>query len=292
MPVAILTGVTGFIGKHLLSKLLEQGWHVCVITRVGSLLPASQEGLTVYEHNGTMASMMDIFEQTKPTHVFHLASKFLARHTTADIESLVSSNLSFGLQLAEAAAAHRCQRFINTGTAWQHFENRKYDPVCLYAATKQAFEDLLEFYSQTTPLEIVTLKLHDTYGPDDPRGKLISLLLDASRTQAPLDLSPGEQQINLVHIQDVLTAFLLAATIPLDLHRHQKFEVRAATSLTIRELAAQIQSATGHPITANWGHRPYREREVMSPAHQDPLLPGWNPCVQLEEGIRQLWGQG
>ena len=65
---------------------------------------------------------------------------------------------------------------LTAGTAWQHYNNQSYDPVCLYAATKQAYECLIDYYVKVHGLHAVTVKLHDTYGEGDERGKLFYLL--------------------------------------------------------------------------------------------------------------------
>lgn len=191
---AIVTGATGFIGHHLATCLIKEGWDVTAIVRIGSSDARVPVGARLVRHDGSSVQMLEIFQQAKPEVVFHLASKIATRHTLNDIDSLVDSNLRFGLQLLEAAVTVDCDRFINTGTGWQHFENQEYEPVCLYAATKQAFEDLIEYYVRVAGLKVVTLKLHDNYGEDDPRGKLMALLLNAARSGEFLDLSPVNRE--------------------------------------------------------------------------------------------------
>ncbi|MFD0892789.1 NAD(P)-dependent oxidoreductase [Luteolibacter ambystomatis] len=290
---AIVTGVTGFIGNHLARRLLAEGWKVAAIVRSTSDRSRIPEGCAVWEYDGSTTDMLRVFEMVQPDTVFHLASRIITNHAAGDVESLVASNLLFGMQLLEGMRATGCKRFVNTGTGWQHFENNDYDPVCLYAATKQAFEDLLEYYVRVSGVKAVTLKLHDTYGEDDPRGKLITLLLNAARNQTPLELSPGEQKIDLVHVRDVAEAYLAAdrllraATEPC----HQRYMLRAGSVISIRELAATIGRVTGSPVNAHWGARPYREREVMLPSDLGEAVPGWKPSVTLEEGIRELWEQ-
>ena len=69
-----------------------------------------------------------------------------------------------------------CYRMVNTGTSWQHYENSDHRPSNLYAATKQAFEEILNFYATAYPLRVCSLHLSDTYGPNDIRPKLFGFL--------------------------------------------------------------------------------------------------------------------
>jgi nucleoside-diphosphate-sugar epimerase len=164
--------------------------------------------------------------------------------------------------------------------------------VCLYAATKQAFEAVLEFYIDAHALRAITLKLFDTYGPGDPRPKLLSLLQKATATGAPLDLSPGEQLINPVYIDDVVEAFVLAGKRLLDgaPAGKEEYAVSSRHPLSVREFAAAYASASGRGLELRWCAQPYRAREVMVPWNTGASLPGWSPKVTLEEGIRRIAG--
>ena len=290
---ALVTGATGFIGHHLANSLIKSGWEVTVIVRSSSSEARVPSGAYIAIHDGSTSRMLEIFQQAKPEVVFHLASKIVTRHSPNDIDALVDSNLRFGLQLLEAAVTAGCGRFINTGTGWQHYENQENDPVCLYAATKQAFEDLIEYYVRVAALKFVTLKLHDNYGEDDPRGKLMALLLKAARSGEFLDLSPGEQRIDLVNVRDVTTAFIMADEV---LSRqpeaiHLRYMIKAENTISIRELAELITKITGRPVNARWGARQYREREVMQPSDRGEPVPGWKQTISLEQGIKEIWAK-
>ena len=292
---AIITGATGFVGSHLARRLLDDGWDIHLIVRPQSSLVLFQDQLdrvTVYRHDGSTDGMLEIVRSAKPAIVFHLASLFLAQHEAEDVEPMLRSDVIFGTQLVEAMVANGVYQLINTGTSWQHFENESYSPVCLYAATKQAFECILTFYAQTTPLRVITLKLFDTYGPNDSRLKLFTLLRKAAREQTRLAMSPGEQLIDLVYIDDVVDAYLLAAQ---RLHeqgvdQQEDYAVSSGNPIKLRELVEIYCRVTGTRLLIEWGGRPYRSREVMVPWSTGRVLPGWLPKVGIEEGIRRMEG--
>lgn len=290
---AIITGATGFVGSHVARRLVADGWDVHVIVRPESelyLLRDIVEKISLHRHDGSTDGMFQIFETAGPDIVFHLASLFLAQHKPKDIVPMTQSNITFATQLVEAMTANGVYQLINTGTSWQHYENKDYSPVCLYAATKQAFEAIMKFYTETTPLKVITLKLFDTYGPDDPRSKLFTLLRRVASEQQPLAMSPGEQLIDLVYIDDVVDAFILAAG------RLQKGEVRgqedyavsSGNPVKLRELVELYARVTGKDLPIEWGGRPYRHREVMVPWNKGVPIPGWEPKIGVEEGIRRI----
>ncbi|UOF88816.1 NAD(P)-dependent oxidoreductase [Fodinisporobacter ferrooxydans] len=294
-PTAIVTGGTGFVGSYLVRRLVADGWNVHSIVRPESKLLLLQDILdriTLHVHDGSTNHMLQILKMAKPAVVFHLASLFLAQHEPKDIEPMMQSNLMFGTQLVEAMVANGVSRLINTGTSWQHYENKEYSPVCLYAATKQAFQNILQFYTEATPLKVITLKLFDTYGAGDPRPKLFSVLRKHSKQLEPLSMSPGEQFMDLVYIDDVVTAFILAARRIQneDGKANEEFAVSSGHRIQLKHLVETYRRVVGKPLQIQWGVRPYRFREVMAPWNTGQRLPGWEPMMQLEEGIRRMEG--
>ena len=288
---ALITGATGYIGSRLVGHLLNEGWEVHVVVRAQTGLQTLQPVLgriSVHRHDGSMAGMQALMDQAQPHTVFHLASLFLAQHRAEDIDALIGSNLLFSTQLVEAMVQHGVLQLVNTGTAWQHHQNRAYSPVNLYAATKQAFESVLAYYVEAQGLKVCTLALFDTYGPDDPRAKLVSLLWKTALGQTPLPMSPGEQLIDLVHIDDVMTAYSHAASLlPQQAEGHSRYGISSGQPVPLKALVQAFEQATGCTLPITWGGRPYRPREVMQPWTDFVQLPGWQPQVPFKTGILQ-----
>jgi len=308
-PVApariLLTGATGFIGSHLAARLIADGHAVHAIVRPASNLdllnaviaPLPPDRLILHPFAGDTGELAAIVARARPEVVFHVASRFIARHAPADVTGLVAANVLFGTQLLDAMAAHGVVRLVNTGTAWQHYQGAAYDPVNLYAATKQAFEAVARYYAQAAGVRILTLKLFDTYGPRDPRRKLIPLLREAIRTGRPLPLSGGEQKLDPVYVDDVTDAYARAAArllggggvAPAEAPE-EGYAVATGAPLTLRELVVRIEGVIGAAVPVAWGALPYRAREVMTPWPGGRPVPGWRPRVSLDEGLRRTFG--
>lgn len=290
---ALVTGATGFVGSHIVRRLLTDGWDVHVVALPidnYALLQNILESITVHTHDGSSGSMQKIIDKARPVIAFHLASIFVAQHEQKDISPLITSNVLFGTHVVEALVASGCFRFINTGTSWQHFENRNFSPVNLYAATKQAFEDILQFYVEATPMKVVTLKLYDTYGPGDPRPKLFTLLRKTAAEQQALAMSPGEQLIDMVYIDDVVEAFVQAAHLLMEnqVVQNEEYAVSSGDAIPLRQLVELYGRLINKKLPIEWGGRPYRLREVMTPWSTGKTLPGWRPKIGLEEGIKRM----
>lgn len=292
---ALLTGASGFVGAALARRLAADGWQVHMLLRTESDAGGLAAYGHIHRHDGDTASLIDIMRAAAPDTVFHLAALFLAQHTPADVERLIQSNLLFSTQLAEAMAVRGVRRLVNTGTSWQHYDNTDYNPVCLYAATKQASDALLRYYVECHALQVTTLKLFDTYGPGDPRPKLLNLLKRLALDGGSLAMSPGEQLLDLVYIDDVIEAFLLAearmavnATAGEKACAMQEYGVSSGQPLALRELAALYAQVTGTTLDITWGGRPYRPREVMVPWNGYRVVPGWTPRVDLRNGLMRF----
>lgn len=291
----LLTGATGYIGSHLLERLLEDGHEVAAVQRGSSTklsdLSLRFEGqLKLIATDGSTNSLVAPIQTFRPELAYHLAANFIAEHKTSDIESLAQSNLTFGLQLLEALAVASCTKLVHAGTSWQNFTGDKYDPVCLYAATKEAFETLAGYYAAARGLNLTTAKLFDTYGPRDPRPKVLSLLVRAAKNGERLSMSGGKQLLELVYITDVVEALLLAGRRLCDGRDQGKTEYVVSTGapVSLRELADIVFQAVGKAMDIEWGGRPYREREVMIPWKGGQRVPGWTPQMPLLEGITKV----
>lgn len=294
----IMTGVTGFIGSHLAESLVMEGHMIHAIVRRKSKieeLPSLVREKAVFHVYDSGHNLLDIFADICGRWgdidvVYHLASLYLPRHAYEDIEELVSSNILFGTQLLEAMKQHDVRHLVNAGTSWQHYGNEDYNPVNLYAATKQAFEDVIKYYAETARMRVIHLHLFDTYGPGDKRKKIIALFKKSSHSGAVLKMSPGEQLMDLVHIDDVVSAFRLAGRYLVGKQYEYcgTYGVSSNARLSLRKLAKEYERIAGVKLNIEWGGLPYREREVMLPWNKCDNLPGWIPRVDLESGIKSM----
>jgi nucleoside-diphosphate-sugar epimerase len=132
--------------------------------------------------------------------------------------------------------------------------------------------------------------LFDTYGPDDPRPKLFNLLNKASSSGEQLNMSEGNQMIDIVHIDDVVDAYLIAAhrLITDIVIEHECYAVSSGQPLRLRDLVERYSDITKKNVKVKWGVRPYRLNEVMNTWDKGQLLVNWIPKVSLDVGLKDV----
>lgn len=283
----LLTGATGFIGKHLLQYLSVQHNVYVLVRNETKHIPAEIKDVFIFNDN--IEALTVFLKNNEIDGIIHLASLFLAEHQPEEVKDLILSNVYLGAALLEAAKKTGIKWFLNTGTYWQHYisDSQKYCPVNLYAATKQAFIDIAEYYTETTQIRFVTLIIGDTYGKGDYRRKILNLFKEYSENQEILEMSAGEQYIDLLYIDDVVNGFMKL----LELLSKQKnilpeYVLSSSDRITLRELADIYQKTTKQQLHIKWGAKSYREREVMQLWEKGVIVPNWEKKIDIIKGIK------
>ena len=172
MMKILLTGANGFIGSHLLERLVES-YDVSIIKRKNSNLSRLRKIEGYKSFNLDEQSLNEIFESNFDM-VVHLATHYRKEHKKEDIEEMIRTNITFPTLLLENMVERNVKYFINTGTFFEYDlseealnEDSPISPYNLYAATKAGFLENLKFFSRDHKIKVIDLKLFSPYGPRD-----------------------------------------------------------------------------------------------------------------------------
>ena len=297
MKSALVTGAGSFIGSELVRGLTKHRVSTHILVRPGSDTKRL-EGLSVppqiHVTDGSGASISNILDQVSPQIVFHFAGVYSREEKAEDIPNLIQSNIEFATQLLDAICRvnkrnRNIKGVINTGSYFQYFDSST-TALNLYAATKNAFEQIATYYSERFTLPITTLVLFDIFGPRDWRTKLLPVILDAQFSGTILDLPRNDLLLNFVHSDDAVECFITAAeqlimgVTETNLHN---YAVRNDKDFKISEIIELFEKFGPEPLQTNWGKWNAPEREITLP-WKGPRLPGWQPKISLEDGVCQL----
>lgn len=290
----LISGGTGFIGSHLIESISTESNHITLILRPDSHLSSDIEKKisSKFIFSGEINELDEFLSKNRPDIFIHLASLYITHHSKYDVQALTEANITYPTILIDSAIRSGCKKIINTGTSWQNINNENNNPACLYAATKAAFENILDFYARAYDVKIITLRLFDTYGPQDKRKKLVSSLIESIEKNLKIEMSPGDQEIDLVYIDDVIDAYVSTCEIltnPIHhLPPHSVYAVSSQNPITLKELVHSINLTFNTQLNVIWGARPYRMREVMETWKNYNLLPNWKPKIDLHNGLKKL----
>jgi nucleoside-diphosphate-sugar epimerase len=214
--LAVVTGAAGFVGRHLVSGLVERGWQVRAVDLPGSAPSDPGEHLEWVEGDIRDATLIDRIFDGADT-VFHLASAHLQVGAPADWYRSV--NVDAIGPLVEACADSGVRRLVHTSsvgiyghvTAPPADEDSAKHPVNDYEKTKLEGERLVILEAERVGLDLVVLRPGWVYGPGCPR---TAKLLRSIRKGRFVYVGPGHNLRHPIHIDDMVAAFEHAAAAP------------------------------------------------------------------------------
>jgi nucleoside-diphosphate-sugar epimerase len=288
MKNILITGATSFIGKHLIKKLVKLGgYKITALVRDGSnldVIAGERNEIKIHYYDSDYASIESLFQATAFDSVYHLAALSNYDYDSSEISAMIDSSIKLGTFILEAMKKFNCRYFINSSTYWQHYQNQDYQPICLYAATKKAFEDIIEFYSMEGSIKAISLKLYDVYGYDDHRNKLLNCLIKQNENQV-FNLTSGEQKLYLVFIDDVINAYIEAKELVQKTQNHKVYGVYGEEKFSLKEIVAELEKQIGKKLKINWGEKDYHKLQIMDP-YAENRLENWEAKVSLQKGIQ------
>ena len=267
----LVTGASGFVGRHVVRQLQSGGYDAV-----------------------ESAVRLDEIESTAPKadFVIHLAATGVIPGT--DPADVIATNVTGTVNVLRAAARAGARRMVIAGSGFEYGEGGAVSedalprPRSVYAASKVAATVLAQSLAPALGVEVVTLRPFMVYGPGERPDRLLPSLVDACLSGRSLDLTPGMQVRDFVHVIDVAQAFLLALTAPA---AGEVVNIASGKPTTVHDVAVLVNETCGGIGRLNFGALPYRDDEVwdiwgdITKARE---LLGWAPAIDLGSGIAEL----
>lgn len=300
---ALVIGGNGFIGSHLVDRLLADQWQVSILhkyerRRFGKIPPAA----TLFRGDLTQESVLaEALEGV--TVVFHLLWTTTAIHEVANRDPIadVMANTVPTIGLMEACLAAGVERLVFTSSGGTIYgpatqlpipETHITNPLNAYGVSKLSVEKYLQMFHHLHGLDYVILRPSVPYGPgQNPIARQGAPAVFTYRVAQEMPISiwgDGQVTRDYFYIQDLVEALLLAAKRPLDSHRI--FNIGGGTGISLLALIDTIEEVVGK--SAQITFKPARQFDAPnivldnSRAH---LYLGWSPEISLQQGISHLW---
>jgi len=305
---ALVTGGAGFIGSNLVDRLLAEGNEVDVVDDLstGSLanLAAARTSaggrLTITQLDIRLPEVVELIAHRAPEVVFHLAAQADVRVSVASPAFDAEVNIIGSLNVLEGARQAGTERLVFAASGGTLYgdppvkdlplrESQPHRPLSPYGVSKKAVLDYLVAYRELHSLEFAALALANVYGPrQNPHGEagVVAIFADRLLTGTPITIfGTGEQTRDFVYVDDVVDAFVRAATRGGGL----VCNIGTGRETSVNDLYRSMAAVVGSEANPDYapGRAGELDRNVLVVERAGIQL-GWRPWTELGDGVRAV----
>jgi UDP-glucose 4-epimerase len=298
MKKAIVTGGAGFIGSHLVDKLLQEGYFVTVLDNFSTGRPdnlshqKSNKNLNVIKVD--ISSLEQILPHFKEVdQVFHLAALADIVPSIVNPVSYFTSNVDGTFSVAEAARLQGVKKLVYAASSscygipdvYPTPETAQIKPQYPYALTKYLGEQLILHWGNVYKLPVISLRLFNVYGPrsrtSGTYGAVFGVFLAQKLNNKPFTVvGDGKQTRDFVFVTDVANTFFMAANSNC---RQEVMNVGSGNTYSVNRL---VELLKGDAVYIP--KRPGEPDCTFADATKIKELLGWVPKVSFEQGVNAI----
>jgi dTDP-glucose 4,6-dehydratase len=300
----LVTGAGGFIGSHLVERLVELGAQVRALVHYNSLdswgwldsSPRRHELEVVAGDIGDLGSVRHAMRDCRV--VFHLAALIAIPYSYRAPASYVHTNVGGTLNVLEAARECSVQRLVHTSTSEVYGtalrvpidEGHPLQGQSPYSATKIGADKLAEAFQRSFDVPVVTVRPFNTFGPRQSARAVIPTIIAQCLAGDIVRLGNLEARRDLNYVANTVEGYVLAASTNQAVGR--TVNLGSGADISIGELAQLIARLLGREIMVVGDPQRLRpERSEVDRLVADNTLArsllGWHPTVSLEDGLRK-----
>ena len=298
LSTVVITGASGFIGRHLCNTLSKRGIRVIALSRNGQpnrLVETEHYELDLRDQ----MKVRELIQYIKPRYVVHLAAVKNRSVAASEYRDAYDGNWLSSFNLVEACnEVGTLKRFVFLGSSDEYGqqlppfrESSREAPVTSYGVSKLAVTQLLQTFSRSCGFPAVVLRPTIAYGPNQGSDMFLSAMIQSIVCGERFAMTQGEQTRDYVYIDDLITAIMSALSVGNEVCG-QLINISSGTPLRVRDLAnkvARLVDAEAGKLL-DFGARDYRPGEAMEYWSNNDLaneLLNWRPLVSLDDGLRR-----
>jgi nucleoside-diphosphate-sugar epimerase len=293
----LVTGASGFLGSHVVRRLVKEGADIYAVTSSVSTSPERLsdllDGITLLEANlRDASSLAHVVAAAQPELVIHQAAFTHVGKSFSRIDENIQTNIQGTVNLLQALEGHY-RRFVYVGSGDVYgdspvpfTENGPVAPASPYAVSKYAAERFCRMFHQAYGWPIVCLRPFNVYGPGQSPDRIIPELIISALSGRDLKMTEGRQTREFMYVEDVAEAFVQALVKP-DIDG-EVINVSRGEEVSIRQLATTVLELMGNPVKGLFGALENRPTEIWRMFGDDTKareLLGWSATTTLTDGL-------
>jgi len=297
MSKCLVTGGAGFIGSHVVDRLIAEKHEVVVLDDLSTGFERNLNPAAVFV-KGSIADerlCKSVLLDHNIEYVFHLAAQIDVRKSTENPAFDASTNIVGALQLINAAVNHGIKKFIYISTGGAVYgipeylpadEGHPINPLCPYGISKHTIEHYLHYYAWEKGLQYTVLRLPNVYGPrQNPEGEagVVAIFINALHAgKTPTLFGFGKATRDYVYVGDVVNAVYKV----IDQAEGEIINLGWGKEVSVQQIYDSICKAMNIDVKPNYDTLRAGEIEAISlDATKAKELIGWTPEVDLDTGI-------
>jgi UDP-glucose 4-epimerase len=294
----LVTGGAGFIGSHIVDRLIQNGHDVVVLDDLSSGRREQVHSAARFYHADIREpGISAIFESERPDVVDHHAAQMDVRRSVRDPQLDISINIAGTVNLLRCCVQNGVNRVVFASSGGAVYGEPQMLPVpesharhaaCPYGINKGVAEEYLRYFYDTTGLQSISLRYGNVYGPrQNPHGEagVVAIFLQKLLDGEPVTINgTGQQTRDFVYVDDVVEANMAAMDFPDPGHAAYNVGTgQEADIVTIYQaLAAEIAPA----MEPQYGPaKPGEQNRIALDCRKIAEELGWKPKTSLQEGL-------
>lgn len=310
MRSILITGGAGFIGSHLVHRLLAEGeWQVTVVDDFNDFYDPAIKRANVRAFSEDprfrlveadirdRQALQDAFAGAQFDCIVHLAARAGVRPSLSEPKLYVETNVDGTVNLLELARTHKVRQFVFGSSSSVYGTNAKvpfseddpiFNPISPYAATKAAGELICHTYSHLYDMRIVCLRFFTVYGARQRPDLAIHKFARLIAVGKPIPVfGDGTTRRDYTYVDDIIAG--VRAAIDYDQSKFEIINLGESRTVELRELISLLEQALDRHAEIDWQPtQPGDVPQTFADIAKARRLLGYNPQTQIEEGIKQF----
>lgn len=303
----LVTGGAGFMGSHLVDRLITLGHRVSVIDDFSA---GKEENIIQHKGNPNFSlyrrdicnDLCDIFQDNEFDALFHVAAKPRVQFSIDFPVPTHHTNINGTMYLLELARKYNVKRFVFTSSSSVYgdqdtlpiAEHMQPNPISPYALHKLVGEQYCKLYYKLYGLETVILRPFNIYGPrQDPGGGYASLIPKFSEMisshQQPTINGDGKQTRDFTFVSDVVAAQIAAANIKNRDALGQAFNVGAGDNYSVNDVFWKLVELSNKQISPLYGPAVVEPHDTLADISRSRDILGWVPQKNFDQGLLETY---